>query len=135
MRIVCATLLGLALCAGARAGDLTIEIDGVTSAQGQLMVTLYRDAGTYLKSGRQQAGPAVAGRAVLVIKDVAPGEYAFALYHDANGNGKLDANLIGIPTEAYAFSNDAKAVMGPPAFDAARFAVPAEGRTLRVAMQ
>jgi uncharacterized protein (DUF2141 family) len=35
------------------------------------------------------------------------GDYAFAVYHDANGNGKLDRNGVGMPTEDYAFSNNA----------------------------
>jgi len=43
-------------------------------------------------------------------------------------NGKLDANLLGIPTEGYGFSNDARALFGPPSFAAASFAY--DGRVL-----
>ena len=34
------------------------------------------------------------------------GEYAITLYHDENGNEKLDKNVFGIPKERYGFSNN-----------------------------
>jgi len=43
-------------------------------------------------------------------------------------DGKLDTDRMGIPTEGYGFSNDAKALMGAPSFDAASF--PFDGRNL-----
>jgi uncharacterized protein (DUF2141 family) len=36
-------------------------------------------------------------------------------------NGKLDSNWLGIPTEGYGYSNDAKAMLGAPSFSAAKF--------------
>lgn len=49
------------------------------------------------------------------------GTYALAVIHDENMNGKLDTNWLGIPTEGYGFSNDAKAKFGPPSFSATSF--------------
>ena len=34
---------------------------------------------------------------------LAPGEYAFCIYHDTNSNGELDTNLVGIPKESFGF--------------------------------
>jgi uncharacterized protein (DUF2141 family) len=42
---------------------------------------------------------------------------AVAAYHDANGNGELDRNALGIPSERYGFSNNARGVTGPPTFE------------------
>jgi uncharacterized protein (DUF2141 family) len=53
--------------------------------------------------------------------DIPPGTYALAVIHDENMNGKLDTNWLGMPTEGYGFSNDAKAMLGPPSFSAASF--------------
>ena len=53
--------------------------------------------------------------------DIPPGTYAIAVVHDENMNGKLDTNWLGIPTEGYGFSNDAKALLGAPSFSAASF--------------
>ncbi len=60
--------------------------------------------------------------------DIPPGTYALAVIHDENMDGKLATNWAGIPTEGYGFSNDAKALMSAPSFEAARFAY--DGRTL-----
>lgn len=59
------------------------------------------------------------GAAQLVFIGLPPGRYVLKSFADENGNGKLDTNLVGLPTERYGFSNDAKGRMGPPAFDAA----------------
>jgi uncharacterized protein (DUF2141 family) len=53
--------------------------------------------------------------------DIPPGTYALAVTHDENTNGKLDTNWLGIPTEGYGFSNDAKALLSAPSFSAASF--------------
>ena len=55
------------------------------------------------------------------FEDIPPGTYALAVVHDENMNGKLDTNLLGVPTEGYGFSNDAKAFLSAPSFSAASF--------------
>jgi uncharacterized protein (DUF2141 family) len=40
-----------------------------------------------------------------------------------------------MPTEDYAFSNNAVGQMGPPSYDSARFAIPAAGATVRVSLK
>lgn len=41
--------------------------------------------------------------------------------HDENGNGKLDSNWLGIPSEPVGASNDARGQFGPPSFEDAAF--------------
>jgi uncharacterized protein (DUF2141 family) len=53
--------------------------------------------------------------------DIPPETYALAVIHDENMDGKLETNWLGIPKEGYGFSNDAKAMLGPPSFSAASF--------------
>ena len=55
------------------------------------------------------------------FEDIPPGTYAMAVVHDENMNGKLDTNWLGVPTEGYGFSNDAKGILGAPSFSAASF--------------
>lgn len=50
-----------------------------------------------------------------------------ALFHDANGNGRLDSNRLGIPVGGIGFSNNATGSFGPPAFEKAAFDLPADG--------
>ena len=72
-----------------------------------------------------------AKRAVIVLDNVEPGEYAIACFHDENANNDLDTNFLGIPTEGTGASNDARGFLGPPPYDEARFVVEAQ-RTKRV---
>ena len=120
----------------AHAGDLTIHVDDIKAAGGSVMVAVYNSADTFLTTPLLATGaPAADSGNTLVIKDLPAGDYAFAVYHDANANGKMDKNLLGIPTEDYAFSNNALGKMGPPSYESARFNVPAEGATVRVSLK
>ncbi|MET0859136.1 MAG: DUF2141 domain-containing protein [Telluria sp.] len=132
--IFCAAALLAATQAGA--ADLTIHIDDVKAAGGHLMVAVYNSAANFRKTAAGYASTAAEKTgSTVVIKDLPAGEYAFAVYHDANSNGKLDTNLLGIPTEDYGFSNNALGKMGPPSFDQARFALPAAGAAMRVSLR
>lgn len=66
------------------------------------------------------------------FEDIPPGMYAMAVIHDENMNGKLETNWMGIPTEGYGFSNDAKGLVGAPSFSAASF--PYDGGNLDLTM-
>jgi uncharacterized protein (DUF2141 family) len=50
----------------------------------------------------------------ITLKGLPYGKYAIAVFHDLNGNGVLDKNLMGIPKEAYGSSNNIRGKFGPP---------------------
>ena len=51
------------------------------------------------------------------------GTYAVSVSHDLNGNRRTDTNFLGIPTEAWGVSNNARPTMRAPRFDEAAFKV------------
>lgn len=55
-------------------------------------------------------------------------DYAVAVVHDENGNGKLDTGLFGIPREGLGASRNARRLFGPPKFDDAKITA-TPGRT------
>jgi uncharacterized protein (DUF2141 family) len=57
--------------------------------------------------------------ATCVFDDLRPGTYALVSMHDENGNGKMDFNFVGMPTEGWGTSRDARGVLGPKFEDAA----------------
>lgn len=59
----------------------------------------------------------------VMFYSIPKGDYAVMAYHDVNDNGKLDTNFLGIPSEPFAFSNNAKGFMGAPKFEKAKFEV------------
>ena len=129
---------GAALCtAAAHAADLEVELQGIHSADGQVLVALHRDMprsdfpsdATVVANA---AAPASTDAVVVVFRGLRAGTYALAAFHDANGDGELNANFVGMPTEGYGFSNDARGFMGPPPFDDAAFSLDANAGTKRL---
>jgi uncharacterized protein (DUF2141 family) len=134
-RLLVQTLLALfasMASAAALAGELTIEISGVTPNGGKVYVAVYDRAETFPISGRQRVGQIldpVNQRLTAHFKDLPPGSYASVAFQDTNGNGKLDKNFLGIPKEPYGFSNHARGVAGPPKFSAAAVSLNPNGST------
>jgi uncharacterized protein (DUF2141 family) len=112
------------------AAELSVTVKGVRSAKGNVMAQLLKADPSQGKAvqaaGTMQA--AKAGDIELLFANLEPGDYAVMLFHDENGNGKMDSNIVGIPTEGYGFSNEAKGSFGPPKFSAMKVTVGAEGR-------
>ena len=118
------------------AGELRITVDGIRSAHGTVLIGLYDSPASFGKAVEVSAfliNPdrlaAVVLRAnaalksAVVFSNLEPGRYAAIAFHDENGNGKLDKNFLGIPTEPYGFSNNVQGFLGPPTFDAAAMAL------------
>lgn len=102
---------------------LTVAVDGIEEIEGTIYVAVY-DAETFLQKPVYRAIAKVEGEEVSIVMDsIAPGRYAVSLFHDANGNGKLDTGAFGIPVEKTGFSNNAAGAYGPPAFEDCRFDV------------
>jgi len=118
-----ALFAGLGLASAASAADLSIELAGVRSEAGNLMIAVFDSADTFQKDGQEAAAFRVRARARaqrIVLVGLPAGSYAIAVFHDENGNEKLDTNMVGIPTEGNGFSNGAVGNFGPPKFDAAK---------------
>lgn len=114
---------GLLLIASSpQAATLTIRAEGVGSAQGMVYAGICDTSFEEASCPYRDRGAARAGTVELRVRNVKPGSYSIAVFHDTNGNGKLDRNFIGLPREPYGFSNDVGR-RGPPNFDAARIVV------------
>ena len=111
----------LAFASPAAAADLAVEVNGVRSDKGKVYVAVHAavDGVEFPASAGMIAGGwnlARAGGLRVVFRGLPPARYAVNAFHDENGNGDLDTNVLGIPLEGYGFANDAKGVMGPPSF-------------------
>ncbi len=105
-------------------GKLTINFDGLRSDNGSVKVALTNSKENYKDHKNPFIGltiPISDKKAVAVIDDLPFGEYAVKAFHDEDGNDMLNTNFLGIPTEDYGFSNNARAMFGPPSWYAAKF--------------
>jgi len=91
------------------------------SDKGVVRCGLFTESGWLKAPVRSAVAGIRAGVALCVFKDVAKGSYGISAFHDENNNGKLDTNLIGLPSEDYCASRDARSSFGPPRFADAKF--------------
>lgn len=134
--LIAATLsAALSLTAIAHAATLTVEIHGVSAASGILSAKVAGSAdehdGKVKHTAGQRINVSAKGTVTLRFADLAPGNYAISVMHDENGNGKLDSNILGIPKEAYGFSNNPR-VMRKPTYDEAKFELGSSDKTVRI---
>lgn len=93
----------------------------VSRSGGQLVCALFRENG-WLKRPTATVTAALRGHeASCVFAGVEAGVYAVVAFHDENRNGIIDKNFLGIPTESWCTSRNAKGLFGPPSFDSAKF--------------
>lgn len=102
--------------------SLTIDVTGVQERKGKLQIGLFNSAEGFpddAKPYRAEVLNITQNNALqIVFRDLPAGDYAVAVYHDKNGNGKLDKNLLGIPVEDYGFSNDTRGTrLSAPSFE------------------
>jgi uncharacterized protein (DUF2141 family) len=122
----------------AYAAPLQISVTGIRNDKGWIDVCIFDSdvsfpdcsGGHGVALLRQPASP---GTERFNI-DVAPGLHAVSVLHDENGNGRLDTNFFGIPTEGGGVSNNPKPRMGPPHFSDAAIQVPARGDQIVILM-
>jgi len=116
-----ATLLVSAVCS---ATDLNVRLENVPDT-GTLVFQVYDAADAFgdLRDPAMELALPAKGDGEYALGDVVSGEIAVLVYHDANDNGLIDKNFIGIPREILAISNDYKP-KGPPSFARASFELP-----------
>jgi len=76
------------------------------------------------------------GKKILTVKipNLKFGTYALAIYQDVNSSGKIDKNMIGIPTEPYAFSNNYKPKVRAPNFNDCKFTYDTKNNSISMNM-
>lgn len=90
---------------------LEINIDNFKSDNGLLFFELMDENEVPIRSIKEKV---INHKSRVLIKDLKPGKYLFRYFHDKNSNDKLDTNWVGMPTEGFGFSNNAKGRFGPP---------------------
>lgn len=102
--------------------DITVNISGLDSNKGKVLIALYNEKDNFLKKRFRGGITKITDKKVTyVIKGIPKGEYAISFFHDENDNNKMDSNFFGIPKETYGCSNNAKGFMGPPKYEDAKF--------------
>ncbi|MCG8330916.1 MAG: DUF2141 domain-containing protein [Chitinophagales bacterium] len=118
---------------------LNVQINNCRSSKGKVLIAVYNSKALFDEMEDGVAGKIMPARKKedihLHFKDLAYGTYAVAAYHDLNDNGRLDKNLLGIPTEPYGFSNNPTVKWEPPTYDDALFNLKQESESLQITLK
>ncbi len=111
--IALATLFSMVMAPIANAelkSTLIIEVDDLKTQKGEVCFKLFSSSFGFPDNDKN----AVLSRCVkitenplkITLKDISSGSYAIAVFQDVNGDGTLNRNAAGNPTEGYGFSNN-----------------------------
>ena len=129
----------LAAAAPASAGSVTITVTDLRNTDGVVracMTTLEDIFPRCIRDPKSHRTVVRAANSLTIRFDnVEPGEYAIALLHDENEDGKANRVLGMAPKEGYGFSRDAPVRMAPPDWDDAVFTVGPGNQRMTIKMR
>ncbi len=125
-----AALLSAALLAAAAPNGgadplLVVQLGGLLSTEGMVRVAVFDDPAPFPEEiGLAACTVSVRPEGAMVeveVPGLTPGTYAVAAFHDEDGDRVVDRNIFGVPLEPFGFTMGARARLGPPRFEEARF--------------
>ncbi len=117
-------------------GNLRLQLQNIQPQKGSIKVALFNSKETFLDNKAAYLNKSLEvdqkNTVDISFSNLPYGMYTAAIFHDVNNNGKLDKNLLGVPTEPYGFSNNARSKWGPPKYDTAKFQLDQDQLLLQV---
>jgi uncharacterized protein (DUF2141 family) len=109
----------------AQTADIDVNVYNIKDVKGNLHIALFNKSAnfpfekgvieTYIVKVRSK-------NCNYRIKNLPKGDYAVVVYHDKNSDGSCN-KFLGIPTEAYGFSNNIRPKFSAPDFNDCKFAL------------
>lgn len=120
-------------------GSIAVHITGKTSRQGVVRLALFGTEADFNERKRpvlmQTIDPQRVDQVQFELTNVAAGQYVVAVYHDINGNNRLDENLLGIPREPYGFSVEPLTKWRAPRWEEVSFRHTGRPQELKIALR
>jgi uncharacterized protein (DUF2141 family) len=115
---------------------LHINATNLSTNKGRLLVAIYNTEDAFLDQSKAVRIQAFSienkDNFKINFENLPQGEYAVTLAHDLNGNGKLDVNMMGIPTEPYGFSNNVRPKFRAAKWSEAKFSISEKGKLVDI---
>jgi len=97
---------------------ISVSVSSTCVKAGEVRLAVYANAEDF--AAKREVTSAVRsykdGTVELNLSLPEAGTYVLAAFHDLNGNGKLDRNMLGIPTEPYGFTKEPSSKWEAPTF-------------------
>ena len=119
--------------------NLTVELNGLKRQGGQVCLSLFSSSQGF-PDNKENALQTQCIRLEkespkITFENLIPGNYAVAVFHDANSDQILNLNSLGIPTEGFGFSRNPTILAGPPQFDDTAVAVATAQNNIQIKLQ
>lgn len=140
MKVLLLNLLLAVGVSGSAQSKIIAQIANARNDRGVCRVCLFNNAAAFTGDSGAPVqcvqASVKSGKAEAVFENITAGEYAVAVFHDANNNNKMDKNFLGIPKEGYGASRNKLPFASAPSFDDNKFTVPAKTTTtLRIRLR
>lgn len=97
--------MALACLTFAEARSVVVKLQGVRNRKGKIMLMAERkvkDPGQAKGEPVLRMCDAAKGEVSVTLNDIADGDYLISVFHDEDGNGRMDMDGQGRPREGYA---------------------------------
>lgn len=103
--------------------SLTLKISDIETYEGSVLVALFNSQENFSNDNAlaSKITPVTSEEMEIAFYGIGSGTYAIKLFHDLNKNGELDTGPFGIPSEPYAFSNNASDPFSAPEWEETKF--------------
>jgi uncharacterized protein (DUF2141 family) len=117
--------------------SLTVIVENLKSSDAPVIVGVYGPDNKFLDTNDQlNSYKFIPHSKTLVAKisDLKYGDLAMALYQDLDNDGEIDKDVIGIPKEPYAFSNNFRPRIKKPSFTDCKFSYSEKRDTISISL-
>ncbi len=112
----------LSLLVNQNTEPLTIEVEGVSSSDVKLIASIFLKENYLSETPFKEIVCTLEPNSNhITLPDMPDGEYSIFLFEDSNNNGELDLNFLGIPKEAFGFSQNPKLRFSAPSYEQTSF--------------
>lgn len=138
MKIIKTVLFSFFLLIGINSNaqfTLKVKVHGIQNTDGQIELSIYNDPKVFPEVGKTFKMVRIdskIGEIVYEFTNLPAGEYAIATFHDENNDKECNTNLIGVPTEAFAFSNNFRPFLSAPDFSDCSFKI---GKNMEISIE
>lgn len=119
-------------------GNLNVEVDGLNNQKGEICFKLFSGSQGFPYSNenalKRQCVKITDNSLTIALKNLPSSSYAVSIFHDLNGDRKLNRNSLGMPTEGYGFSNNPIVRNSPPKYEECLFLV-AGNTSIKITMK
>jgi uncharacterized protein (DUF2141 family) len=132
-----ATLLPASTMAQTTNSQLVINLSGLRNTKGQVLLAVHSQSQSFPDKVENALirKNIPASQSAISIEKMVSGTYAISVIHDEDGDGDLDKNFIGIPTEGFGVSQNVRTMIGAPDFEDCQFELKTSPLQLNIKMR